>query len=149
MAKNTANDINTARLYDLLMPTTEMQDFTPYDAPTKPVVPQANSRLEDLRQRMSGVTLPALTELSNGVVLVNLTETLVADRLEAAFDKFNCCKCDKCKKRAAALALNELPPNYVAAKVEQVEDLLAVCPTKDVSAAIVRAVMRIKATPEH
>lgn len=149
MAKSASNTINTELLYDLLMPSTDVSDFPTYEAPQQPIAPPAHTRLDELRQRMSGAGLPALAEPGSGVILVNLTETLVADRLDAAFDKFNCCKCDRCKKRAAAFALNDLTPNYVAATVEQVEELLNVCPTKDVATAVVRAVLRVKSTPEH
>ncbi|MBD5094586.1 MAG: hypothetical protein HDT26_09965 [Subdoligranulum sp.] len=150
MAK-TASELNTQRLYDLLMPSTEAPEALPYDAPAEemPEVSISNEKLEALRQRMTTAASPALSEPGDGIVLVNLTEALVADKLDAAFDKFNCCRCDRCRKRAAAFALNDLPPNYVAARMDQIEELLSVCPTKDAAAAVVRAVLRVKATPEH
>ena len=152
----TASELNTERLYNLLMPSSDAPGAVPYSAPApaepEPVpapVPVRNDKLAALRERMMAVVPPALTDPADGVVLVNLTEAMVADKLDAAFDKFNCCKCDKCRKRAAAFALNELAPTYVAARAEQIEQLLSVCPTKDASAAVVRAVLRVKTTPEH
>lgn len=150
MAKN-RGDLNTQRLYDLLMPSTEAPEMLPYNAPAEeePDVTISNEKLEALRQRMTTAASSALAEPGEGVVLVNLTEALVADRLDAAFDKFNCCKCDRCRKRAAAFALNELAPNYVAARVDQIEELLSGCSTRDAAAALVRAVLRVKSSPEH
>lgn len=150
MAKN-ASDLNTQRLYDLLMPSTQEPEMLPYDAPVEeePDVSISNEKLEALRQRMTTAASSALADPGEGIVLVNLTEALVADRLDAAFDKFNCCKCDRCRKRAAAFALNELAPNYVAARVDQIEELLSGCSTRDAAAAVVRAVLRVKASPEH
>lgn len=150
MAKTTS-ELNTQRLYDLLMPSTEAPEALPYDAPAgeEPDVSISNEKLEALRQRMTTAASSALAEPGEGIVLVNLTEALVADKLDAAFDKFNCCKCDQCRKRAAAIALNDLAPNYVAARMDQIEELLSACSTKDASAAVVRAVLRVKATPEH
>lgn len=149
----TASELNTERLYNLLMPSSDAPEAVPYSAPAPEAPPPAPARQDDklaaLRQRMMAAPQPALTDPADSVVLVNLTEAMVADKLDAAFDKFNCCKCDKCRKRAAAFALNELAPNYVAARVEQIEQLLSVCPTKDAAAAVVRAVLRVKATPEH
>ena len=150
MAK-TASELNTERLYNLLMPSAEAPEAVPYDvlAEEQPAVTVQNEKLDALRQRMTTAASSALAEPGEGVVLVNLTEALVADTLDAAYDKFNCCRCDRCRKRAAAVALNELMPNYVAARMDQIEELLSACPTKDVSAAVVRAVLRVKATPEH
>lgn len=150
MAKN-MNDLSTQRLYDLLMPSTEAPEMLPYDAPAEeePDMTISNEKLEALRQRMTTAASSALADPREGIVLVNLTEALVADRLDAAFDKFNCCKCDRCRKRAAAFALNDLAPNYVAARVDQIEELLSGCSTRDAAAAVVRAVLRVKASPEH
>ena len=150
MAKN-MNDLSTQRLYDLLMPSAEAPEMLPYDAPAEEEadVSISNEKLEALRQRMTTAASSALAEPGEGIVLVNLTEALVADRLDAAFDKFNCCKCDRCRKRAAAFALNDLAPNYVAARVDQIEELLSGCSTKNAAAALVRAVLRVKSSPEH
>ena len=150
MAK-TASELNTQRLYDLLMPSAEAPEAAPYDVPAEdqPAVTISNEKLDALRQRMTTAASSALADPGEGVVLVNLTEALVADKLDAAFDKFNCCRCDRCRKRAAAFALNDLPPHYVAARMDQIEELLAECSTKDAAAAVVRAVLRVKAAPEH
>ena len=162
--KASTKEMDTQRLYSLLMPTSEegKPRVTPYNAesdeffiPSQPeqspaALPAPGAdKLDALRQRLGGETPPDPAKPGSGMALVNLTEVLVADRLDAAFEKFNCCRCDRCRKRAAAFALNELAPNYVAAAVEQIEQLLAGCPTRDVSAAIVRAVLRVKSTPEH
>lgn len=156
MAKNSVHDINTERLYNLLMPSADGQGAIPYnaqpeDAPSVPVPSAAPSnRLDTLRARMADTAaLPALNQSGGSLVLINLTEAMVAERLDAAFDKFNCCKCDRCKKRAAANALNSLPPKYAAVPANEVEALLDTTPAKDVAAAVVRAVLQIKATPEH
>ena len=53
------------------------------------------------------------------MVLVNLMEELVINKLDSTLDRFNCCKCDKCKKDIAALALNRLKPRYVVMKEAQ------------------------------
>lgn len=159
MAKGSARDLNTERLYNLLMPSSDTQGSIPYNAAPEPEEESApapalpgvqNERLDALRERMAGTAaLPPLAEDANGLVLINLTEAMVAERLDAAFDKFNCCKCDRCRKRAAALALNELPPHYAAVRIDEVESLLDTCPSKDVAASVVRAVLHVKATPEH
>lgn len=76
-------------------------------------------------------------------------ENLVAERLDAAFEKFNCCRCDKCKKDVAALALNYLPPQYVVADKEKLPQLLQEYFTKEVSGALIKAILQIKNHPRH
>lgn len=82
-------------------------------------------------------------------VLMNLMERLVAQRLDDAFAKFNCCKCDKCKKDAAALALNRLPPKYVVATEDQIVELLSRQTQAEVLTAIIQAILVVKAHPNH
>lgn len=158
MAKKKAKtdlEVSTERLYSLLMPSGDSQQFIPYNAGPEPEpepappAPAAAEKLDELRKKLADVTQSAQPEPEDGIVLVSLTEVMVAERLDAALEKLGCCRCDRCKKRAAALALNELPPNYVAAKMEQIEALLLVGPGKEVAAAINSAVMRVKATPDH
>ena len=160
MAKKPAKTnetISTERLYSLLMPTGDAPQVIPYNAQPEPEpeppAPAGAEKLDELRKKLAGAAQGAQpdpeAEPADGIVLVSLTEAMVAERLDAAMEKLGCCRCDRCKKRAAALALNELPPNYVAAKMEQIEALLLVGPAKEVAGAVNRAVMRVKATPEH
>lgn len=81
--------------------------------------------------------------------LVNLTERLVVEKLDDAFEKFNCCKCDKCRMDAAAIALNLLQPHYVVAEPEKIQQLLKDSSTKEISAAIVKALLQVKSRPRH
>ena len=66
--------------------------------------PSAAAMAKTLKR--SPVTFPFKEE--NNMVLVNLMEELVINKLDSTLDRFNCCKCDKCKKDIAALALNRL-----------------------------------------
>lgn len=81
--------------------------------------------------------------------VVNLMEYLVADRLDGAFKKFNCCKCDKCRKDVVALALNQLPTKYVVAEQEEIPRLVQEISGSEVSTAIVHAVLVVRSHPRH
>lgn len=100
---------------------------------------------EKLFGRQEGVQFTPGREL----VLVNLMETLVVARLDTAFDKFSSCKCDKCKKDVATLALNSLPPHYVLCDPDNIQEKLDECPTKQVTDALIKAILYVKAHPEH
>lgn len=80
--------------------------------------------------------------------LVNLMERMVAEKLDAAIDKFHCCKCDKCKKDVAAIALNKLKPRYVV--VDKLSVLSEERQTNaEVTTAIIQAILIVKAHPRH
>ena len=83
--------------------------------------------------------------------LIKLMEELVLSNLDATLDRFNCCKCDKCKKDIAALALNRLKPHYVVMS-EQDEDhrkkneeMYA----SEVTSALIQAILMVKKEPRH
>lgn len=110
-------------------------------------LPTASSMAKALKR--NPVSLPFKEE--NNMVLVNLMEELVISRLDSTLDRFNCCKCDKCKKDIAALALNRLKPRYVVmregdqekrSKAEQENG-------QEVTGALVQAILVVKKKPLH
>ncbi|MBC8585803.1 late competence development ComFB family protein [Youxingia wuxianensis] len=110
----------------------------------------AHDSLSILQDRISQITSPAVKlRPAEEFVLTNLMEQLVADRLDEVFFKFNCCRCDKCRRDVAALALNSLPPRYVVVQPDELSSLLQDCSTKDVSSALVKAILYVKNHPNH
>lgn len=109
-------------------------------------VPTAASMAKAIRR--PAVSLPVKEE--QNMVLINLMEELVLSKLDATLDRFNCCKCDKCKKDIAA-ALNRLKPHYVVMS-EQDEDhrkkneeMYA----SEVTSALIQAILMVKKEPRH
>ncbi len=95
----------------------------------------------------AGLQLPE----SQDMVLINLMEDLVISRLESTLMRFNCCKCNKCKKDIAAIALNKLAPRYVVMKQNdntkkaKAEEEFG----STVTGALVQAIMLVKKEPRH
>lgn len=85
----------------------------------------------------------------NSAAVINLMELLVTEKLDAAFDKFNCCKCNKCRKDAVAIALNNLHPKYVVIDPEQADALLTKEMYAEATAAIVKAILVVRTHPRH
>ncbi|WP_312643748.1 late competence development ComFB family protein [Hydrogenoanaerobacterium sp.] len=83
--------------------------------------------------------------------LINLMEGLVFSKLEAALERFSCCKCDKCKKDIVAIALNKLPSKYVVIneKNKAVLSLVEQQHSTEVTTALVQAILVVKANPRH
>ncbi len=86
------------------------------------------------------------------VILKNYMEEVVLNLMEGVLDDINVCKCELCKMDIAALALNDLPPKYIAtekgelySKVNSLRNQFEV----DVIAAITKAAVLVKRAPRH
>lgn len=99
--------------------------------------------------RRTSVAIPFKEEQE--MVLVNLMEEQVAARLDTTLDRFNCCKCNKCKKDIAALALNRLKPRYVVMREDDEERRREASDQygSEVTSALVQAIMVVKKEPRH
>ena len=147
-------------IFNLIMPTSAEEEPEEAEEEQRPAAqPQVQEEEPDievqdtlslLREKLSQ-PVPAAVQLRpvKNLVVVNLVEQLVADRLDAAFDKFNCCRCDKCRRDVAALALNSIPPQYVVAQPEELPGLLEKAPAKEIPTALVKAILQIKNNPKH
>lgn len=100
-----------------------------------------------MRRSAAGLQIPEPQDMA----LVNLMEDLVLSRLDTTLMRFNCCKCNKCKKDIAAIALNRLKPKYVVigrgdeTKKKQAEEQFG----SEVTGALVQAIMLVKKEPRH
>lgn len=92
-------------------------------------------------------TPPAAPEDS---AIVNVMELLIDDKLDAAIEKFHCCNCARCRQDIAAFALNKLNPKYI---VSEPDALALAMADKEyntqVTTALVQAILKIKANPNH
>ncbi len=139
------SDTGPARLARDEMPAGLTQEDLELEPAPQPQPDSLQRLKEALFAHPEGVAFAPAKEL----VLVNLMETLVVERLDAAFEKFNCCRCDKCKKDAATLALNSLPPYYVLCTPDSLREQLDQCPVKEVNNAVIKAILHVKSHPTH
>lgn len=79
---------------------------------------------------------------------VNLMEGLVAKHLDEVMHRFNCCRCDRCRRDVAAGALNQLPARYVesGAKLTPTE---RESNKKMVLNALIKSVLQVRSYPSH
>lgn len=82
-------------------------------------------------------------------VMVNIREKMVLEKLDAAFEKFNCCTCYCCKQDVTAMALNNLKPKYVIAAIDDMDKIIAKEDYSEVTAAIMKAILEVKKHPRH
>ncbi len=147
-------DFDKEYIFNLIMPTGPAAEEEPpiqEQEPPEEYVEPAGNGLDLLKERVSQAAAPPSVQLHSvkELVLVNLMEQLVVERLDEAFSKFNCCRCDKCRRDVAALALNALKPHYVVAEPDQLPALIKACDTKEISAALVKAILQVKSHPQH
>lgn len=90
-------------------------------------------------------------EEKNEVILYNVTEKLVLNKLDATLKKMNCCRCDRCKEDIIAIALNNLKPMYIVAtkndikqKIHELKDM-----GSEVTTEVIKAVLTVRKNPRH
>lgn len=86
------------------------------------------------------------------ITIKNYMEEVVLNSIEGILDDINMCKCQMCVMDIAAIALNDLPPKYIAtekgelySKVNSLRNQFEV----DVIAAITKAAVLVKRSPRH
>lgn len=109
------------------------------------VLPIMDTAKEKKIQSTSGIHI---VRPENQTVLINVTEYAVNKRINEAFAKFKCCKCDRCMKDVAAIALNKLPTKYMVIEEDRIDQVVEENAT-DVIPALVAAVMAVKTNPRH
>ena len=107
MAKSKA-EIDKEIMYRKIMPSSTRSQPVHTEAPSSvsnmdsAPSPTSAGMADALRRSL---TTPVQMRENKDSVLVNLMEELVLTRLDSTIQRFNCCRCDKCKKDIAALAL--------------------------------------------
>lgn len=154
--KTTKKEFDKDYIFNLIMPSSSEplpeDEFEPEPIP-EPEETAINDNLSRLKEKINQTSISINPSLQmkppKDLILVNLMEHLVAERIDEVFEKFNCCHCDKCKKDVAAKALNMLTPNYVVIEPDNLTTAIASCSAKEVSVALVKAVIQVKANPQH
>ncbi len=86
---------------------------------------------------------------SNQPVMVNIYEKMVLDKVDAAIAKFKCCSCYLCHQDIVTMALNNLKPKYIVAVEDDIPNLLQKENSSEVTSAIMKAILHVKANPRH
>lgn len=84
--------------------------------------------------------------------LHNYMEDLVLDRISSIIQQFNCCECEICREDIAAIALNNLPPQYF--KTSKGQSLLKVNTLNqqfdaNITLEVSKAISIVSKSPNH
>lgn len=95
-------------------------------------------------------------ELTKGdqdeLLLINIVEELVKDKIKEVKKTFDMCNCRICFLNACAIALNDLPPQYVTTQKGALLAELKATNTdfqSKVTVAVIKALMTVKEHPMH
>ena len=91
-----------------------------------------------------------LRDRDEKVVLYNITEKLVLEKLDVVLDRMTCCKCDRCKMDIVAMALNNLEPQYVVKTKGMIEDKdIESEISQGITSAVLKAALAVRKRPRH
>lgn len=81
--------------------------------------------------------------------LINVAEIVVFDLLDKIISQKDICKCDRCKLDIAAIALNNMPPNYMVSTEGRVRRSINSQLKVDIGREIESAIEIVAARPHH
>lgn len=90
--------------------------------------------------------------LYSGVMLVNIFEEIVKEKVLELMDSFDMCKCETCILNACAIALNELKPKYVTTTKGALIAKFSVIKSEYQTAVdieVIKALKKVKDSPLH
>lgn len=154
---NFKKEIDKDLMYKKLMPsnfkTANQTSAEPEEEEAAPVVRPMDNTAPKIRELTPSkptrrvVNIPAID--GQKTELVNLMENLVLDKYDSVMARFNCCKCDRCKKDIIALALNKLPPKYAVLKEGELVPDVDKQLSSQVLTAMIQSVLQVRANPRH
>lgn len=93
------------------------------------------------------ITVPSMD--SRKTEVINVMEEVVLEKLESVLTRFQCCRCDRCKKDIVALSLNKLPPKYMVISPGQPAPNIDAQLNAQIITAMIQAVIKVRAKPRH
>lgn len=151
----TKKDIDKDLMYKMLMPSGSRTAKASQDAEslgglsdeqnTRAALEEPLNQHKTIMRREVGVAFMD----TQPTILVNTMESIVLEKLESALARFQCCKCDRCKKDIVAMALNKLPPKYMVLQEGQPTPDIDPQTNAQVVTAVIQAILAVRAHPRH
>lgn len=141
MAK-TKKDLDKDMMFQKIMPVLADNPFSSVPSRDEPAAP--SGELSALRSRLSQPSAAPEHPMPK-----NLMEFVVEAHIDEVIRKFNCCPCNRCRSDIAVLALNTLPPSYAFGTPEELEQQSTQIDVKIAYNALIKAVLQVRAHPNH
>lgn len=167
---NAKKDISKEAMFSKIMPS------GPLTHTVAPTVKQSESRFnsfEDDREARAAAALeqrdnPDRTETAEstakqtetpakapekdvvqGVKVINITEKMVNMKITEAMERFDCCTCSVCRQDILCKVLNSISPKYMAVAESDIDKIIEKEDFSEVTQAIMKAILNLKANPNH
>ena len=139
-------------MFEKILPALNDNPFSASETPKAVPMPEAvievvDENLSALRNKLFARS-PDYVE-SETVATINIMENLVLRHVDTVMQRFNVCKCDRCRCDVTACALNRLPPKYVVAQSAKIEKAEKEIPINNVMDALIKAVIQVRSHPRH
>ncbi len=140
-------DISKDLMFQKIMPSADIINKKSVSTEKASYQGETDAKQTDMQYIIDhGIKLPQ----KNQTFVINIIEKAVSDNLDSVLERFKCCKCDRCKKDIIALSLNALSPKYIVAYADRpLPNYHIDQRTTEITTAIVRAVIKVKAEPRH
>jgi hypothetical protein len=140
-------------MYKKIMPTNlkkEDEQEEGEEAPAEKIYP-AEKSVPAETSIFQNKEINAKREGKNDVILYNVMEKLVLNKLDATLKKMNCCRCDRCKEDIVAIALNNLKPMYIVAHKDNINQKIHELGEigSEVTTEVIKAVLTVRKNPRH
>lgn len=137
-------------MYKKIMPSNMKKDEIEQSDRNEPIetIAENNNSTEAIFQNKE---LNLIRDEKDEVILYNVTEKLVLNKLDATLKKMNCCRCDRCKEDIVAIALNNLKPKYVVANKDDIKEKIHQFNKigSEVTTEVIKAVLKVRKNPRH
>ena len=132
-------------MYSKIMPSSHVEEDTT-EIPISEIVDASEDTAGELRIFSRS---EEWRDNTNGEYTINIMENLILEHLDAVILKFRCCRCKPCRRAIAAIALNKLPPKYIAAEPKAAAEQMEQVPAKTIYAALIQAALKVRGNPRH
>lgn len=98
------------------------------------------------------MNLEKLTQDEDDLILVNIFEELVKEKVKDTIQSIEMCQCKKCRMNACAIALNSLPAKYVTTTKGALLSLLAISNLSNqttIEVEVIKALKIVRSCPLH
>lgn len=113
----------------------------PLPEPISEPRPEPPNPMDDIHSRQ---------ELPDGTIMFNASEKAILNKRDTVLERFNCCKCDKCKNTVTTIALNKIKPEYVIANsIDELDEYASKVNDSEIVSALIQAILTIMTHPRH
>lgn len=147
MAENNKVNIDKEMMYKRIMPSSFRKESITEEDLYNPKLFESNSDRKD--SVVSSVHHKNYAMKKQDVEIINVMQLIIDKKLDEAFTKFNCCRCDRCRKDVTVYALNLLKSKYIVAKDVDILKYEKEMNALELNTAIIKAILKVRDNTRH